>query len=246
MSDQDAKRHRVIEHVVTCTVNTNASPVLTLNKNNRSYHFVIDTGCTGNIMDKDTAIQLDSTIKPTNQRARTADGKMMNIIGETDVTLYRDSKPYHLVSLVCSDPTDLLLGIPFMRENDVAVRPATDEIILGGKEFIKYDPVRKLSHNKANRVAQFMIQSTERQVILPGETGVFTVSGVADTEDTFVVEPKWSTHCNQKATKDSEVWPSPQIVSVNKGTIILPNHSKEPIIIKKKERKQAFYYKFYT
>ena len=159
----------------------------------------------------------------------------MNIIGETEVTMYRDDKPYHLACLVCSDETDLLLGMPFLRENDVAVRPATDEIILGGKEFIKYDPVRRLKHNKANRVTQFTIKSSERQVILSGENGTFIVSGFVGTENSIVVEPKWNSHCNQKATKDSELWPIPQVVSVNNGTITLPNNSKEPIIIKKTE-----------
>ena len=230
--DHDAKR--VIEHVITCTVSTDASPTLNLSKNNKSYQFILDTGCTGNIFDDVTANDLNCEIKPTRQRARTADGKMMNIVGETEITLYRDSKPYHLSALVCSDPTDLLLGVPFLKDNDIAIRPATNQLIINGKEFIHYDPVRKARPVKANLVTQFVIQSSKRQIILPGESGIFSVHGLVSDEE-IAVEPRWNTHCNKMATKDSELWPRPQIVSVNNGTILLPNDTKEAVIVKRTE-----------
>ena len=224
---------RVIEHFVS-VVNISASPVFTLMKDNKSYNFILDTGCTGNIIPKATATALNATIHPTLQRARGADGKQLNIIGETNITLYRGDKPYHLATLVCGDHTDLLAGMPFLRENDIGIRPATNQIIIDGKEFIHYDPVRKWNPAQANRVTQVTIQSTSRQVILPGESGIFSIEGIPNGES-ILVEPRWDAHCNKATIKDRDLWPIPQITSVSNGFVMLPNMSSEPVVVKKAE-----------
>ena len=232
--DQDASRVPVVEHVVTATVNTSASPVITLNKHDKSYEFVVDTGLTGsNIITEDVANEFRSPIRPTLQRARAADGRFLNIVGETETVLYRKNKPYQLNALVCADKMDLLAGMPFLKRNDIAIRPATDELIFENKERVKYDPVRQVKSSTTYKVAQLSIQSEVRQVILPNESGKFTVKGcVADDAD-VVVEPRWDAGVNKRALKDSELWPSPQIVPVVKGTLTLTNKSREPIIVGK-------------
>lgn len=230
--DQDACR--IVEHVISA-VSTNASPVLILNKNGQSYTFTLDTGCTGSVIPKEEAVSLNAVIKPTNQRARTADGKLMNIIGETEVTLFRNNKKYHLNTLVCADKTDLLAGMPFLKSNDIGIRPATDEIIVDGHDVIKYDPVRKLNHNAACRVTSFTIQSEARQVLLPGESGLFSVKGVVGDRQEVVVEPRWDSSINKSANKDSRLWPSPKVVPVINNTVSLVNTSSEPVIVKKAE-----------
>lgn len=224
---------RVVEHIINA-VDINASPVLILNKNNKSYPFIVDTGCTAyGMVDVESANSLDAPIKPTQQRARTADGKLMNIIGEIEVVLHRNNKPYHLLALVCADKTDLLVGIPFMKRNDVGVRPALDSIIIDGKDYVQYDPVRMMKHNKANRVTQFVIQSETRQVILPGEAGVFSVHGFDEAK--AAIEPRWDSHCNKKASNDSQLWPAPQIADIHNGSVRLINNSVEPVIVKRME-----------
>lgn len=231
----DQEADRVVEHIISAAVNTSASPVFVLNKDGKSYRFTLDTGCTGNIIPEDQATLLKAVIKPTSQRARTADGKLMNIIGETEVELYRKNKPYLLKALVCSDKTDLLAGMPFLKSNDIAIRPATDEIIIDGSEFVKYDPIRKVNHSKANRVTNFTIQSDSKQVILPGEIGIFSVSDTSINGENVVIEPRWDSSLNSKAVKESELWPKPQIVPVINSTISLTNTSSEPLVVKKAE-----------
>ena len=49
------------------------------------------------------------------------------------------------------------------------------------------------------------------------------------------MEPRWDSSCNQKASKFSELWPVPQVVSVSGGAVSLSNDSLEPVIIKKSE-----------
>ena len=230
--DQEASR--VVEHTVG-VVNTSASPVLSLNKDNKSYELTLDTGCTGcSVIPEEAANDMKATIKPTMQRAKTANGKYMNIIGEVEVTLYRGEKPYYLEALVSADPTDLLAGMPFLKVNDIAVRPATNQIIIDGKEFVSYDSVRKVKPNKVRKVSLFTVQSESRQVILPGQSGLFSVKGVANDEQ-VVVEPRWYTYHNKAATKDTELWPAPQVVSVVNNSVSLSNNTSEPIVVKKSE-----------
>ena len=130
-----------MEHVLNL-VKGDASPVLELQSNNQPCMVTLDTGAPCNLIKTTKAKQLNATIKPTAQKVRMADGvTYLDVIGETEITLYRNNKPYHLPAIVCNDTdTEILAGVPFMKRNDVCIRPFNDEIILGGKEFVKYSP----------------------------------------------------------------------------------------------------------
>lgn len=130
-----------MEHVLNL-VKGDASPVLELQSNNQPCMVTLDTGAPCNLIKTTKAKQLNATIKPTAQKVRMADGlTYLDVIGETEITLYRNNKPYHLPAIVCNDTdTEILAGVPFMKRNDVGIRPFNDEIILGGKEFVKYSP----------------------------------------------------------------------------------------------------------
>lgn len=130
-----------IEHILNY-VKSDASPVLELQYKNQPCLVTLDTGAPCNLIKTAKAEQLKAPIKDTTQRVRMADGvTYLDVVGETEITLYRNNKPYHLPAIVCNDTdTDILAGVPFMKSNDVAIRPFNDEIILGGKEFVKYNP----------------------------------------------------------------------------------------------------------
>lgn len=229
----DHEAARVVEHKIS-SVNTNASPVIIMNKDNMPYNLTVDTGCTGSIIPEAVAESMKAQIKPTFQRARAANGELLKVIGKTDVVLHRGSKPYKLTGLVCSGECDLLVGMPFLKENDIAIRPATNQLIIDGTEFVPYDPVRKTKSNQVSRVTQFTVHSAVRQIILPGQSGTFPLPGVPNDES-VLIEARWDSHCNKTATKDSELWPSPQIVSVSGGSVQLSNDTSQPITVNKAE-----------
>ena len=220
----DLPQEFVINHVTG-----DASPVLELKSNDRVCLVTLDTGAPCNLVRYSKAKELQAVIRPTLQKVRMADGTTsLDVVGETDLTLYRNNKPYHLPAIVCRDAdTDILAGIPFMKANDVAVRPFSDEIILGGTEFIKYNPYG----SGPRSVKKITLNSSSRQVLLPGQSVVFSVPHL---KGEVAIEPRWDSAHN-KHCKESSFWPTPQIVKVTKGELILENTSDNEVHINKFE-----------
>ena len=218
----------LVEHIIN-QVNIDASPVLELQRDDVRCDVTLDTGATCNLIKEKKARDIRAKITPTSQKVRMADGTSpLDVVGETEITLFRNNKPYVLSAIVCRNTdTEILAGMPFMKTNDVAVRPYSDEIILGGTEFVKYDP-RRISTRSARRLT---VQLQERKVILPGEAVTVKLAGV--TGD-IAVEPRWDFSFN-KFHKNSLTWPVPQTMEVNNNEITLQNTSPEPVVIHKAE-----------
>ena len=107
----------VVEHILN-HVKSDASPVIEFQSNNRNCLVTLDTGAPVNLVNLKKAEELNAEIRPTSQRVKQADGiTCLNVIGETDITLYHRNKPYHLPAIVCTDTdTDILAGMPFMKQ----------------------------------------------------------------------------------------------------------------------------------
>ena len=218
----------LVEHIIN-QVNIDASPVLELQLDDITCDVTLDTGATCNLMREQKAIEINAKIRPTTQKVRMADGtSSLDVVGETEITLYRNNKPYYLSAIVCRNTdTEILAGMPFMKVNDVAVRPFSDEIILGGTDFVKYDPRRVATRS----IRRLTIQSDKHQVILPGQAATFKVGG---TSGDVAIEPRWDFSFN-KSHKDSSAWPVPQVFKISNEEIKLQNTCKEPILIHKAE-----------
>ena len=222
-----------VEHILN-RVNIDASPILTLNVNDEECEATLDTGATCNILSESKAKKIHAKIRHTTQKVRMADGKTnLQVVGETDVTLYRNQKPFLLSAIVCRQTdTDILAGMPFLKRNDIAIRPYSDEIIINNQEYIKYNSQKK-STGAIRRLTHHTVQSDKKHIILPGQTQKFKVNEVSGQ---IAVEPRWDTKYNKKAAKDSQLWPKPQILPIVDGKISLLNSTTEPIIIPKHEQ----------
>ena len=230
--DNPEQKAMFVEHIIS-KVSIDASPVLILSKDNRPHNLTLDSGASCSCISETKAVEVKAVIRPTNQRVRMADGKSnLQVVGETDVTFYRDDTPYQLSAVVVRHmDTNILAGMNFMKKNDVALRPATDEIILGGTKVIKYDSTCK-TNILARRVTSYMVKSDVRQVIMPGESAKFSVPQMSGS---VAVEPRWDAHCNHSLSKPTQLWPKPQIASVKEGQIVLNNPLPNPIIVRKSE-----------
>ena len=246
-SDDDIEEHyqefynsteesaRYIDHVIN-RINIDASPVLTFtstshleNQDNEEIDATFDTGATISLLKEKTARKIKAVIRPTTQKVRMADGRTnLEVVGETETTIFRNGKPFHLAAVVCRFiDCDLLAGMPFMKSNDVAIRPFSNEIILNGSEVINYNPFQ----NTSKTVRRITIQSEKRQIILPGQS--FKVN-VSETTPTVAIEPRWSSSLNRQAN-ESQMWPKPQVLPVTNGSVCLNNTTTEPIIVRKLE-----------
>ena len=223
----EKEEHFIVEHIINRT-NIDASPTLELFNKDQVCCITLDTGAPCNLIAERKALQMKATIKPTTRRVRMADGvSPLDVIGETEVTLFRKNKPYKLSAIVCRDTdTEILAGMPFMKQNDIAIRPFSDEIIIGGTEFIKYNP-----NGSTSTVRKVTVFSEKTQVILPGEKVSFTVPTL---EGNVAIEPRWDSSHN-KIHSEVTQWPLPQTNAVNEGKVTLQNTYSDPITLNKLE-----------
>jgi hypothetical protein len=170
-------------------------------------------------LSEDKARKIRARIRPTCQKVRMADGKSsLEVVGETDITLFRNQKPFQLSAIVCRHTdTDILAGMPFLKQNDIAIRPFSDEIIINNKEHITYNPKKRIDGS----VRKVTIHSNKYQVLLPGQSQKYKVEGISGD---VAVEPRWDTYTNKKSS-ESSVWSKPQILPVVNGHISLSNSS---------------------
>ena len=220
---------RQLEHYIN-QVSVSASPVITMYCHNKPVSITLDSGGTCNIMDENTAQDLQCHIRATSQRARMADGcSNLTVVGETDVDFQRHDKTFRLTALVCkiAEPS-VIGGMPFMMDNDISIRPAKSEVIIEGREVIKYQPVR-YPKCSSKRIEAYTVRSPSNTVILPGESAQFQLPKHVSTK--FVaVEPRFDNKHNLDAPK---VWPPPQVQQVKQGVLTLTNSYKEPVVVKK-------------
>ena len=110
------------------------SPLFTVLYNNRLLHLCVDTGATASLAKLSTCLDLGIKIHPTSNRAVQVDGQALEIAGEIHVTVKREKLVFHYNALVVKNmATDFLAGTPFLKENDIYARLATDKIVVQGK-----------------------------------------------------------------------------------------------------------------
>ena len=64
---------------------------------------------------------------------------------------------------------EILAGNPFLATNDIAIRPAKREIVIGGKDVVHYGTPKKTTpHSTARRTQTFLLRNPSQSVVLPG------------------------------------------------------------------------------
>ena len=101
----------------------------------------IDSGAETNLLKSSVAQRVGAKITPSTQTALQADGSTpLNVRGETTLTVHRENIDLSLHALVVDDiDVDVLAGVPFMATNDVAVRPARHQVIIGDTNVCRYE-----------------------------------------------------------------------------------------------------------
>ena len=101
----------------------------------------IDSGATGNMIRASTAKAIGwINITDSIQSAHQADGSsLLDVIGETRLTFTINENQFTFVGLVVENlDVEVLVGTPFMKHNDIAIRPARRQITLSDGTVYSY------------------------------------------------------------------------------------------------------------
>ncbi len=216
-------------------VNIVQSPFIYAFFQDQRVRLTLDSGATTNMVRSSVAKHIGLPVKPASQMAQQADGcTPLAVVGETHCVLSRGSRTFQLDALVVDKlDVDFLAGSPFMDVNDIGIRIAKRQIIIGGQECVHYNDL-STRHAAARRTQSFVIRAPKHQtVILPGEYVEAEVPADCTPDVTWALQPRYDSRCNQDA--QSAVWPPPQEVEAVDHHIRIVNTSSEPILLKKGE-----------
>ena len=157
------------------------------------------------------------------------------MVGEIRTTFTRDNTDFTFEGLVVEDlDVEVLAGTPFMEANDVAVRPAKREVLLGNGSVYTYGSKSPPSPLPTVRRAFVLRAPTPSKTVWPGEFLEVQLPDDAPPDSEYALEPRTDTPSSHKL-KPSQLLPQPSVVSSVARAIRIPNLSTEPRTLKRHE-----------
>lgn len=212
-------------------VQTAPSPHLIVFHDHHPLRLTLDTGAEVNLLRSSAAVKLGATIRKTSQTAYQADGhSALAIVGETRLSLHREDRVLTLDALVVSDlDVDVLAGAPFMRTNDVSVRPAACTVSIGDSVVFRYDcDTSPAPDTPVARRAPCTLRAPVSQTVWPGDYLELTAPEFAP-ESCISIEPTLS---SPRQGDPADPWPRPTVTQLVAGKIRVPNLSASPVHVR--------------
>ena len=219
-------------------VATEDSPVLICMFDKTPVEVVLDCGATSNIISYDIVQKLNIPMSKPSQLASTTDKHRLNIVGEVFIKLSYGGLGLSLDALVAKNISDEILGgMPFMKINDIGVRPKFDEITIQGTS-VSVSPAgsdcksQAKSESSVRRTQATVLRVPVSTTILPGDSLEIPLPDPSSTQSlgSFALEPRYDCKLNSKS---STLWPEFSEVSPNNNMISLTNDTSEPIHVVK-------------
>ena len=222
--------------VVAYRVQTRQSPYMDVFHGHRVVRITIDRGATGNMIRHSTAKHLGFPIISRAQSVQQADGSsQLQVVGEIRTSFTRDNTDFTFEGLVVEDfDVEMLAGAPFMEANDVAVRPAKREVLLGNGSTYTYGSQANPSPPTTVRRAFVLRAPTPSKTVWPGEFLEVQLPDDAPPNSEYALEPRTDAP-RLRNLKPSQLWPQPGVVSSVVRAIRIPNLSTEPRTLKRHE-----------
>ncbi|CAC5413329.1 unnamed protein product [Mytilus coruscus] len=179
------------------------------------------------------ATKLNAKITSSSQSAHQADGSSpLTVVGETRLTFIRDKHQLYFEGLEVENlDSDILAGIPFMEKNDIYIRPARRQVLIGNDCIYKYGSSANETSNYAVHRARVARAPSDATILWPGDyIDVKIPADMVSTDDVFFIEP----HTNDSYGNILS-WPEPSLVSSVAGNLRIPNPTDEPLILKRNE-----------
>ena len=168
----------------------------------------IDSGATGNMIRASAAMKLGVSVNKSSQSAHQADGSSPLLVGETQFTLTRDHHNLTFEGLVVENlDVEVLAGTPFMETNDVSIRPAKHQVLVGDSStFANGSRPHAFSNPCKVRRAHVLCAPPRSTTGWPGEFIKMTPPDDFANLTTFAVEPS-SFASGRGHTKSPNTWP---------------------------------------
>ncbi len=210
---------QVTEELQCLRVSTSPSPFFNAYVNNQSIEVIVDSGATVELINESLATQLGLSIRPSSQSVKQADGiSSLDIRGETTLTLMRDGLSLQFEGLVVRGlESEILAGIPFMLRNDIAIRPARSEIMIGDRKIV-YDSNRRIHRQgHCKRVFSAPVICDVPSTLFPSES-IEIACNNTQIDGSVFIEPYLN-------------WISPEVVRCVDGKVRITNSSNLPVTI---------------
>ena len=215
--------------VVAYRVQTRQSPYMDVFHGHQVVRVTIDSGATGNMIRHSTAKLLGCPIISSTQSVQQADGSpQLQVVGEIRATFTRDNTDFTFEGLVVEDLDIAVLGgTPFMEANDIAVRPAKREVLLGNGSTYTYGSKSSPRPLPIVRRAFVLCAPAPSKTVWPGEFVEVQLPEDAPPDSEYALEPRTDAPSSHNR-KSSQLWPQLSVVSSVTRAIRIPNLSTEP------------------
>ncbi len=227
-----------VEDQAALRVQIDESPILDAFYNHHATPITVDSGSEGNLVREDEARKLGCRVYKSSQTAHQADGKSsLEVTGETSLTFNRANHTFQFKGLVVKSlDVPIIGGIPFMKTNDITLRPALNQFILKDGTIINYGKQRfpKVPTVRRAHVLRGPPQST---TIWPGSFLEIDVpKDIFDPDTTVAIEPRTDSPLNNKSCTSTQPWPTPFVTRSIAGKLRIPNDTSEPLVLKRNEQ----------
>ena len=217
-------------------IQTRQSPYIDSFYAHHPLRITLDSGATGNMIRHSIVTRLGCQVTPSSQSAHQADGSSpLKVVGETRLSFTRDNQEFSFEGLVVENlDVDILAGTPFMEANDISVRPAKRQVILGDGTTYVYGSQSPSAVSTTARRAIVLRAPPTSTTIWPGEFVELSLPDSVPPDWEYALEPRCDAPSVRRLTT-SQLWPPPSIVSSVAGKIRIPNLSPEPHSLKRNE-----------
>ena len=233
--DDEDIPYGLLDHTsINCrAVDTEQSPFFNAYYNDHCVRVTLDSGATSSLVRESFVRRVGMSVKPNFQRARLADGiSMLNVKGEVHAVLTRGGYTFKLDALVVDKlDVDMLVGMPFLSKNDICIRFAKQQIVIQGREIIKWDQTSCIEPSvRRSRT----IRAPQQSILLPGDFIDLPTPKDVAPDGTWALEPRLDAPSNAEADVN-KAWPIPQVVQSVDNSIRVVNTSDDIITLKKHE-----------
>lgn len=185
---------------------------------------IIDTGATSSLISSSFLKLAGIDVKPTRHAARQVDRSTIPIQGEIHISLSYGGMSLPIDALVVDTlDSDILIGVPFCKENDVTVHLKHDYISI---QDMKIPYGTKSTRPRVLRTESFLLRNESSKVLFPGEFLEIECKRMYECEEEVVIIPRTDSPLNG-------TWPAPTISRVINNVIRIPNDTLEPIKLSK-------------